>query len=68
MSRRAIHGGYALWQLTLLATCPACQDIVDLLDAPDFWDGRTLEPCQRAFDIEVVCPKCGAEFQVDCEH
>ena len=62
----------ATWSMSLNCDCPACGEYVDLLDDPDFWDGRNLDACEhmteRSFDIEVYCPKCGHEFTVDLEY
>lgn len=58
------------WCVELNATCPGCEAYVNLLDAPDFWDGRRLEIAEHGTDrsrnIEVVCPKCEREFRVHC--
>jgi hypothetical protein len=59
----------ATWSLSLDSTCPHCDAYVDLLHAPDFWDGRKLEPCEHGTDnslgVEVQCPDCYGEFTVD---
>jgi Zn finger protein HypA/HybF involved in hydrogenase expression len=62
----------ATWVVELNCDCPKCgEEYVDLLEQPDFWDGRSLDIAEhdtdRSNDLEVVCPKCGAEFLVDCE-
>lgn len=65
-------GVTATWRVSLNCTCPACSEFVDLLDYPDFWDGRNLNVAEngtlRSRDVEVVCPKCDHEFEVDCEY
>ena len=62
----------ATWVVELNCDCPACAEHVDLLDYPDFWDGRLLEVPEhgtaRSMDVEVVCPECSHEFAVDCEY
>ncbi|WP_156816734.1 hypothetical protein [Desulfovibrio oxyclinae] len=55
----------ATWIVQLLADCPDCGATVDLLDHPEFWDGRFgLEPGDDVGLEEVVCPECGHEFDV----
>lgn len=62
----------ATWTLQLHTACPNCQEWVDLLDDLDFWDGRCLEPCEhgskQSKGVEVACPLCGHEFEVDLEY
>lgn len=62
----------ATWRIELRCDCPNCGKWVDLLDAPDFWDGRHLdigENCtERSEDVEVMCPECDHEFKVDLEY
>lgn len=62
----------ATWNINLNCTCPGCGEDVDLLDDPDFFDGCALLACEtgtpRSTDMEVVCPECGHEFEVDCEY
>jgi hypothetical protein len=59
----------ATWNISLDCECPGCKNDVDLLDYADFWDGRYLNPCEHDTDrsrgVEVVCPMCGHEFEVD---
>ena len=58
----------ATWDINLWAECPGCGKGVDLLDADDFWVGRSaLEPGMRG-TINVACPECGHEFAVDLEY
>ena len=61
----------ATWTVELNCDCPACGEYVNLLDAPDFWDGRKLEIAEHGTDrsknVAVVCPECGHEFRVDCQ-
>lgn len=61
----------ATWSVSLHCGCPECRRWVDLLDDPDFWDGHSLtipeQGTARTKDMEVVCPECGAEFDVDLE-
>ena len=60
----------ATWVIELRCDCPKCGEYVDLLDDPDFWDGRQLTAAEhgteRSRDIEVMCPNCGHELKVDC--
>ena len=60
------------WTVELHCDCPACGEWVDLLDYPDFWDGRHLDIAEhgtaRSKDVEVFCPECGHEFNVDLEY
>ena len=46
------------------------EDMKELAEAMgvevDFWDGRTLEIAEDRKGLEVVCPKCGHKFEVDC--
>ena len=43
--------------------------VVDLLDDPDFWDGRKLDIAEHGTDrsrgVEVACPLCHNEWKVD---
>jgi endogenous inhibitor of DNA gyrase (YacG/DUF329 family) len=61
----------ATWSISLDSECPSCKEDVDLLDGGDFWDGRLLQPLEngtpRSRNVEVVCPKCGHEFEVNLE-
>ena len=54
------------WCVELNCDCPKCGEWVNLLDAADFWDGRDLEIAENKKAVEVDCPKCGHEFEVDC--
>lgn len=60
----------ASWTIELNCTCPKCNEYVDLLTHVDFWDGRKLDICEnmteRSSDIEVVCPECHHNFNVEC--
>lgn len=62
----------AIWNLSLNVDCPQCGEYVNLLDDPDFFDGRELEPCEtrteHSRDVEVQCPNCEHEFVVDLEY
>lgn len=63
----------AHWSASLHVDCPKCKDYVDLLDDPDFWEGRNaLEICQHDTEytnnMDVVCPNCGHYFEVCCEY
>ena len=60
----------ANWTVELNCDCPKCGEYVDLLTAPDFWDGRHLDIAEhgtkRSNALEVSCPKCGHDFEVSC--
>jgi len=62
----------ATWTVELNCECPKCEQDVDLLRYPDFWDGRTLDVAEnctaRSRDVSVCCPECSHEFLVDCEY
>lgn len=62
----------ATWRIELLCDCPACSSYVDLLNAPDFWDGRNFQvgehDTKRTQNVDVVCPDCGHEMLVDLEY
>lgn len=62
----------ATWRASLDCECPACHEDVDLMEAPDFWEGRKgLEIAEhntpRSTNIGVTCPECGHDFTVNCE-
>lgn len=63
---------FASWSLSLDADCPGCKQYVNLLDHPEFWDGRKLDACEhlteRSKNVAVVCPECGHEFEVELEY
>lgn len=60
----------AQWTVELNCDCPKCGDYVNLLDAADFWDVRSLEIPQHdtvdSDNLEVICPACEHEFEVCC--
>jgi hypothetical protein len=62
----------AYWCIELNCTCPNCNEYVNLLNYCDFWDGRKLEIAEnntdRSRNIEVICPECDHEFEVDCHY
>lgn len=63
----------ATWNLELTCHCPACGEFVDLLDYSDFWDGKqNIQAGEwgtpRTTGMEVTCPECDAEFEVDCQY
>ena len=62
----------AAWTIELNATCPACDDDVDLLDYPDFWEDHTFDLAEHGTDrtsgVKVGCPACGNRFLVDLEY
>lgn len=72
MSQASTQPITATWSINLHAECPHCKEFVDLLTAPDFWDGRGLEVAEtgteRSDNLDVYCPECGEEFTVECEY
>ncbi len=57
----------ASWSIHLHVDCPACKEWVDLLDLPDFWDGRSIQAGESQQGVEVTCPECGHDFVIDTE-
>lgn len=61
---------FATWEIELNCICPSCNRYVDLLDAPDFWDGNNIVAGEnntpRSDNLHVICPKCDEEFVVEC--
>lgn len=59
----------AQWVIRLKTDCPKCQGYVDLLKYADFWDEHELNigehDTERSKGVEVVCPECYNEFEVD---
>lgn len=56
----------AAWDIKLNVDCPICGEHVNLLDDPDFWDGRDGQQVGEHRENEnVICPKCLAEFVAD---
>jgi len=63
----------ATWSLELTCCCPSCGEHVDLLHYADFWDGKqNIQACEHGTPsttgMEVTCPECDAEFEVDCQY
>ena len=62
----------ANWYISLNCDCPKCEKYVDLLEYPDFWDGRNFFPGEnitsKTRNVDVICPSCGYEFIVDLEY
>lgn len=62
----------AYWNISLDCYCPKCEGYVNLLDDCDFWDGRYFDVCEHHTDrtrgVEVICPDCGHEFEVDFDY
>ncbi|HFU4534274.1 TPA: hypothetical protein ACXLW6_004572 [Yersinia enterocolitica] len=63
----------ATWSVSLDCTCPGCDCRVDLTDHADFWDDiGDLQVCEQdtraSTDLDVACPECGHEFQVNCAY
>lgn len=60
----------ATWTVELNCYCPKCTQYVNLIEYPDFWDGRRLDIAEnnteRSKGLDVYCPDCGEEFKVDC--
>ena len=53
----------ATWSMYIWVKCPHCKQEVDLLDAPDFWDGRNGD-IFNADEITECCPLC--DFEITC--
>ena len=65
--QRVVRRPVATWNASLDCECPNCKEDVDLMEEVDFWDGRgDLEIAQSVEGLQVICPKCGHEFEVDC--
>jgi hypothetical protein len=64
----------ATWNLELNCECPHCKAYVDLLQYGDFWDAHhgSLEICEhnseRSKNVEVTCPECNQDFNINCEY
>lgn len=62
----------ARWYYSIDATCPFCDHYFDITQTPDFWDGRHFDLCEqgtpRTQGIEVKCPKCKRDMEVDLEY
>ncbi len=62
----------ATWSISLDCKCPSCEKQVNLLDEVDFWECRHLDLCEHGTDrstgIDVTCPECGHDFDVDLEY
>ncbi len=62
----------ATWVVSLDCKCPSCNEQVDLLDDVDFWDGLKLglyeHVTNRSEGVDVTCPKCGNDFEVELEY
>lgn len=52
----------AEWSMSLDCECPHCHEHVDLLQAPDFWDGCPFEAIEHGTPAtkgaELMCPEC----------
>lgn len=59
----------AQWYVELKCECPHCNEWVDLLESPDFFDIHRIEipehGTSRTTDMEADCPECGEEFLTD---
>lgn len=71
-NHREIKMVAATWSIELLCRCPGCGEYVDLLDYTDFWDCRRLElgehDTEDSKGVDVVCPECEHEFEVDLKY
>ena len=69
---RVVSRPTATWSVSLDCECPNCEQWVDLLTYPDFWDGRQLDPIEhstkRSKGVEVACPECKYEFEANLEY
>lgn len=60
---------YADWDISLNCECPKCKKYVNLLDYVDFWDCRDdLDIGETKSDVDVVCPECHHEFNVEAQY
>ena len=62
----------AQWYISLDCECPSCEHDIDLTRDPDLWGDHGFDVGEhdtpRSRGIEVVCPKCKHEFEVDLEY
>jgi ssDNA-binding Zn-finger/Zn-ribbon topoisomerase 1 len=63
----------AVWVIELRTDCPACDEYFDLVESNyDWFVEGAFEICEHATDrtkgVDVECPNCGHEFQVDFEY
>lgn len=62
----------ATWHVCLDAECPKCGECFDMLDIPEFLQDRQLTFCEnntpKSRGVEVSCPECDHEFEVDLEY
>ena len=55
----------AQWSASLDVNCPKCGEYVDLMEGPEFWEGKDgLQIAEAVPVLDVYCPKCGHEFTV----
>lgn len=67
------HSVRATWHLELTCICPSCKARIDLLDGPDFWDGKGgMQACEhgtpQTTNMDAHCHECGSEFTVTCDY
>ena len=75
-TRIDLVGGYgmssniAVWSLSLDCYCPICNEEVDLLAHPDFFEKNEIQVCEQGTTktrgMKANCPICGYEIVVDC--
>jgi len=58
----------AMWSVHLFVTCPHCGEHFDMLDTPDFWNGRSLEYCENSEHQIGECIACKKEFDFRCKN
>ena len=61
----------ANWNFTLDATCPSCNECVDVTAESSFWNGKNLKSgeygTEDSTNIDATCHLCGHEFKITCE-
>ena len=62
----------ATWVVELVCLCPKCAMYVNLMDYPDFWEGKSTlalaeHGTEKSNNLSVICPECGHAFNVRCE-
>ena len=60
---------YAQWDISLNVECPCCQEYFDLARDDDFWVDSSFDVAEtdtlETTAVEITCPKCNKEFEVD---
>ena len=60
---------YAQWNVSLDVGCPYCQADFDLTKDDDFWVDSSFDVAETdtlaTTAVNITCPKCSKEFEVD---